>query len=88
MPKPGLVRLMGHEKRKEEVNQFISAYWREHFASPSIRDISRTFNTSTSYIRWILEKLETDGKLIYVRSHSRMIIPKWVPAALQQWRAE
>lgn len=79
---------LAHEKRKEEINEFISTYWMKNFVSPNMRDIAAAFNTSTSYVSWILEKLDEDGKVMFSKKRSRHIVPVWVPIALERWWGE
>lgn len=62
-------------KLRSDVLAFIEEYWLEHSYSPSIRDITRKFNRSTSHVRFILEQLVANNLVNITPGVARSIVP-------------
>lgn len=60
----------------------IDKYWREHYCSPSIRDVMQmTGVKSTSHMLYILDKLGGQGKILQPK---RGVTPVWVAEAIER----
>lgn len=69
--------------RRFQILEYIENYWEKHKISPSVLELARAFETSTSVINYHLDVLEDEGLIAYrptsrssnIRK-SRSIIPK------------
>ena len=70
-------------KAQNDVERYVDEYWREHFHSPSYREIMAGVNAkSTCGIYKALVCLEKNGRIINrgkaIGTTSRQIVPIWV----------
>ncbi len=72
------------------VAAYIDQFWREHFRSPTVRDIARGCNiSSTAVARNVIERVaQRRGDTILHDGKARGIIPRWVIHAIRKYDVE
>jgi len=66
---------MSPSPKELAILEFCIQYWKENFRSPSIREIAQQFSTSTSYISYVLNRLQNFGLISKTDAISRSIVP-------------
>lgn len=75
------------ELRRSRVVEFIEQYYARHFRPPSVREIQRGADiSSTSMVTYHLRALVRAGQLLDTGAHgeSRCYVPSWLPEAIKR----
>lgn len=76
-----------NHKYDDLVIQFVNQYWKDHYNSPSMREICQECGVpSTSHVSMILSRLQGRGlvTLSQVEGKWRGITPMWVAMAIEK----
>ena len=71
-------------KHDQRLTEYIDQYWREHYHSPSMREMAEHCNTSTCVIYSALQRISPGRFLLGGIGEARAVVPYWVRDAIAE----